>query len=66
MGLHFLQAFVGMAAGVDELVAVYKAGGKEIDNDLYPQDLILVTDIVKGGIHGVETDKGAAAEGAGE
>jgi len=55
-----------MAAGVDELVAVDKAGGKEIDNDLYPQDLILVTDVVKGGIHGVETDKGAAAEGAGE
>lgn len=55
-----------MAAGVDELVAVDKAGGKEIDNDLYPQDLILVMDVVKGGIHGVETVKGTAAEGAGE
>jgi hypothetical protein len=43
MGLHFLEPFEGMAAGVDELVAVYQAGGKEIDNDLYPQDLILVS-----------------------
>ena len=66
MGLHFLEPFKGMAAGVNELVAVYQAGGKEIDNDLYPQDLILVTDVVKGGIHGVETDKGAASKGAGE
>ena len=66
MGLHLFETIKGMTAGVQELVTVNKAGGKEIDNDLYPKGLILGTDVIKGGIHGVETDKGATAKGAGE
>ena len=66
MGLHLFETIEGMTAGVQELVTVNKAGGKEIDNDLYPKGLILGTDVIEGGIHGVETDKGATAKGAGE
>ena len=53
-------------ASVDELVAIDDAGGKEIDEHLYPQGLVFELHVAHSSIHQVHTHIGPHAEGAGE
>ena len=64
--LQELQTLQGKLTSPINLEAIDAKRQTEIDNSVYPQDMVFGQDIVEIGTHGIQPDIGTDAKGGGE